>query len=176
MAIEVSVQNPRSVKALVLFAQSDLWQQGHTKTGRPFFAIPGSESGLYHMTDCQECSCQDFRRRGSVAAPCKHVMAVRLWMAAFKTGAVSPKRESAATCQDDRAVLLPAGAAYLAAQTAPVADVPAVSAPTAWHYCTNQCGELLAPEHAADFCNHCAAEREKPARKGYAALFPASDD
>jgi hypothetical protein len=42
--------------------------------------------------------------------------AVRLWMAAFATGAVAPKPRPAATAEDDRIALTPKGAAYLAEQ------------------------------------------------------------
>ena len=43
--------------------------------------------------------------------------AVRLWMAAFATGAVAPKPRPGATAEDDRiALLTPEGAAYLAEQ------------------------------------------------------------
>ena len=86
---------------------------GHTKDGRPFFAIPGSEAGLLHMTDQREGSCQDRQRSRNV---CKHMRAVRFWMAAFATGAVAPKPRPGATAEDDRIALTPAGAAYLAEQ------------------------------------------------------------
>ena len=72
-------------KALALFARCAAWQTGHTRDGRPFFAIPGSQPGLFHMADARECSCPDFQRAGNL---CKHVRAVRLWMAAFMTGAL----------------------------------------------------------------------------------------
>ncbi|MGE4055763.1 MAG: hypothetical protein AB7F99_13270, partial [Vicinamibacterales bacterium] len=44
---------------------------------------------------------------------CKHVRAVRLWMAAFRTGAVAPKPRPAATIEDERVALTPSGAAAL---------------------------------------------------------------
>lgn len=126
MTIEVSAQNPRSVKALLIFAASHLWQQGHTKDGRPFFGIPScSEPGLFHMVDQRECTCQDFKRRGGVDAPCKHVIAVRFWFAAFQTGAVAPKPRPAtpdvtddAGIGDDLVALTPDGAEYLIEQRA----------------------------------------------------------
>src|SRR6185436_15410601 len=86
------------------------------RDGRPFFAIPGSEAGLLHMTDQRDCSCQDRQRSGNV---CKHMRAVRLWMAAFATGAVAPKPRSGATAEDDRVALTTDGAAYLAEQCQP---------------------------------------------------------
>lgn len=114
VTIEVSSTDRRDGKALALFARCAEWQQGHTKEGRSFFAIPGSEAGLYHMADQNDCSCPDRRQRQSV---CKHMRAVRLWMAAFATGAVSPRREIGATPQDDRIALTPEGAAVLAGES-----------------------------------------------------------
>ena len=95
MTIELSSTDRRDGKALALFAAAQEWQTGHTKDGRPFFAIPGSESGLFHMTDQRDCSCQDRQRSRNV---CKHMRAVRLWMAAFATG----RRGSQATAQAPR--------------------------------------------------------------------------
>lgn len=116
MTITVSTADKRDGKALALFAKWDTWQQGHTKDGRSFWAIPGSQPNLFHMADCKECSCPDFQRYRNI---CKHVRACRLWMAAFRTGAVSLKREAVATA-DDVAVLTPEGAAYLAGLDSPV--------------------------------------------------------
>ena len=86
--------------------------------GRSFFAIPGSEHGLLHMTDQRDCSCQDRQRSRSV---CKHMRAVRLWMAAYLPGAVAPRpRPASAGVVDDAVIgdelvsLTPEGAAYLA--------------------------------------------------------------
>ena len=120
MTIEVSSTDKRDGKALTLFARSAEWQTGHTKDGRPFFAIPGSEAGLLHMTDQRDCSCQDRQRSRNV---CKHIRAVRLWMAAFATGAVAPKPRPGATAEDDRIALTPDAAAYLAEQSQPAEEV-----------------------------------------------------
>ena len=131
MTIELSTTDKRDGKALALFARCAEWQTGHTKDGRPFFAIPGSEAGLLHMADQRDCSCQDRQRSRNV---CKHMRAVRFWMAAFATGAVAPKPRPAtpsvlddAGIGDELAVLTPEGAAYLAKQREP-ADAPAPTA------------------------------------------------
>src|SRR4051812_33690174 len=113
VTIELSTTDRRDGKALALFARCDEWQTGHTKDGRSFFAIPGSERNLWHMADQRDCSCQDRQRSRNI---CKHMRAVRFWMAAFATGAVAPKPRPCATTEDDRIVLLPAGAALLAMQ------------------------------------------------------------
>jgi hypothetical protein len=112
VTIKVSTTEKRDGKALALFARHETWMRGHTKDGRSFFAIPGSEPDLFHMADHRDCSCPDRRYR---ALACSHMRAVRFWMAAYMTGAVSPKREAGATGQDDRVALTPKGAAYLAA-------------------------------------------------------------
>lgn len=89
MTIELSTTDQRDGRALALFARHADWQTGHTKDGRAFFAIPGSEAGLYHMVDQRDCSCPDRQQRQTV---CKHMRAVRLWFAAYRTGAVTLKR------------------------------------------------------------------------------------
>jgi hypothetical protein len=65
-----------------------------------------------------ECSCPDFQHARNV---CKHVRAVRLWMAAFQTWRSPPKRRLAtpgvvddAGIGDELVILTPEGAAYLA--------------------------------------------------------------
>jgi len=89
MTIQLSSTDQRDGKALALFAAWESWQTGHTHAGRPFFAIPGSEAGLFRMTDTRDCSCPDRRKRQTV---CKHMRACRLWMAAFAAGAVTLHR------------------------------------------------------------------------------------
>jgi len=118
VTIELSTTDKRDGKALALFARCAEWQTGHTKDGRPFFAIPGSEPGLLHLTDQRDCSCQDRQRSRNV---CKHMRAVRLWMAAYQTGAVVPKpRPATPDVVDDAGIggelviLTPDGAASLA--------------------------------------------------------------
>jgi len=124
VTITVDTNDRRDDKALALFAACDRWQTGHTHDGRSFFAIPGSESGLFHMADQRDCSCPDRRQRREV---CKHMRAVRFWMAAFKTGTVAPKRAAGANPQDDRVALTPKGAAALAGLSEPVAEHPFIS-------------------------------------------------
>lgn len=109
MTIEVSSTDPRNGKALALFARCEDWQTGHLKDGRSFFAIPGSEPGLFHMADARECTCPDFRHRGE---RCKHIRAVRLWLAAFKAGTVRPRGRTDSLAEQTIA-LTPAGAAAI---------------------------------------------------------------
>lgn len=127
MTIELSTTDKRDGRALALFARCAEWQTGHTKDGRSFFAIPGSEPGLFHMTDQRDCSCPDRQRSRNV---CKHMRAVRFWMAAFATGAVAPKPRPAtpaavddAGIGDDLVILTPDGAASLAEQREQAEDM-----------------------------------------------------
>lgn len=113
MTITVDTTDRRDGKALALFARCSEWHQGRTKDGRSFFAIPGSEHGLFHMTDTRDCSCADRQRSRNV---CKHMRAVRFWMAAYQTGAVAPKPRPDATIEDERIALTSVGAEYLASQ------------------------------------------------------------
>src|SRR3954447_2161175 len=140
MTIEVSSTDKRDGKALALFARCAEWQTGHTKDGRSFFAIPGSEPNLYHMVGCRDCSCPDRQRSRNV---CKHIRAVRFWMAAFKTGAVTMKsRPTTPTITDDTGtgddlvVLTPEGAAFLAEQ-----DEQTAPAPTTYERLYPACGQ-----------------------------------
>ena len=90
MTITVSTAEPRSLKALAVLETADRWQKGHTKSGRSFYAVPSStDPNGFHMTDCRECTCQDFIRRG---LDCKHILAVRLYVA--KLQVVQPKRRA----------------------------------------------------------------------------------
>ncbi len=159
-AITLSTTDKRDGKALALFARCAEWQQGKTKDGKPFFAIPSSEANAFHMTNTRECSCADFQKAGN---RCKHVRAVCLWMAAFMTGSVAPKPRTDATPLDERVALTPEGAAQIAGQ----ADA------SLWHHCETGCGELLAPEHTASLCNHCAAKQTPRSRATYSELFAA---
>jgi len=75
MTVTISPTDKRSVRALAVFATADRWTKGHTRDGRPFFAIPGSAGAIY-WTDTRACTCPDRRER---AVDCKHILAVRMW-------------------------------------------------------------------------------------------------
>ena len=88
MVFTVSTADPRSLKALAILETADCWQQGHTRGGRPFYAVPSqSAPNAYHMADCCACTCKDFERRQEA---CKHVLAVRLHVARLK-GRATPR-------------------------------------------------------------------------------------
>jgi hypothetical protein len=162
MTIEVSTTDHRDGKALALFARHQDWQRGYTKDGRSFFAIPGSHAGLFHMADQNDCSCPDRQQSRNV---CKHMRAVRLWFAAYKTGAVTPKsRPLTPTVADDAGIgdelviLTLTGAAFLAEQQ-------------------QNTGRPLASDDEIEFMFAVVAECDRAARESrLAKIFGADDD
>jgi hypothetical protein len=174
MTITVSTTDKRDGKALALFARHGEWQQGKTRDGRSFFAVPGSEPGLFHMADQNDCSCPDRQHARNV---CKHMRAVRLWMAAYQTGAVAPKPRPATPAVEDDAgvgdelvILTPEGARVLAplgpdesrpaahGQAAPMPQTPERRYEHLFPACAAGGGDL--PETRDGFCHRCASERE----------------
>ena len=87
MTVTISPGDPRSVRALAVLATADRWVKGHTRDGRPFFVVPGSNSRVY-WTDTRDCTCPDRREH---AVDCKHVLAVRMWALRHKATAPAPK-------------------------------------------------------------------------------------
>jgi len=76
MTVTIDPTDPRSVRALAVFATADRWVKGHRKSdNRPFFAIPGSAGAIYYA-DTRDCTCPDRRER---AVDCKHMLVVRMW-------------------------------------------------------------------------------------------------
>jgi predicted nucleic acid-binding Zn finger protein len=79
MVIQVSTSDPRSVKALAILEGADRWTRGHRKSdGRSCFVIPSATGAGTYWADVRECTCPDFTLRGIT---CKHITAVRLWVA-----------------------------------------------------------------------------------------------
>ena len=95
MTVTIDPRNPRTVRALAVLATADRWTKGHTKDGRPFFVIPGSNGHVY-WTDTRACTCPDHRERG---VACKHMLAVRMWTLEHAADAPAPsKGAERATC------------------------------------------------------------------------------
>jgi hypothetical protein len=111
------------------------------------------------MADQNDCSCADRQRRGSI---CKHMKACRLWMAAYKTGAVAPKPRPAtpaviddAGIGDDLVILTPEGSAYLADQPAD-AQPARPSYESLYPACAAGCGDLV--DRTGEACYRCLSE------------------
>ena len=108
MTVTISPDDPRSVRALAVLATADRWVKGHTKDGRAFFVIPGSNGRLY-WTDTRDCTCPDRRER---AVYCKHMLAVRMWALRHKAAPAPSKvagRATCAVCMQQLPVGVPAG-------------------------------------------------------------------
>ena len=101
MVVTVSPTDPRSVRALAVLRTADRCTKGHTKAGRPFFVVPGSNGHVY-WTDTRACTCPDHRERG---VACKHILAVRMWTLEHKADAPAPERAGCRVCTEP----LPAG-------------------------------------------------------------------
>ena len=112
MVVTVSSSDPRSLKALDILQTAEQWTKGHRKSdGASFFVIPSSTGSRLYWTNTRECTCPDAVQRG---VACKHILAVRLWMARYKgqqtKGAPSrkcatcgtrvPPESMYATCED----------------------------------------------------------------------------
>lgn len=85
----------RQASAVQVFQNSGRWHYAHRrKDGHPYFLIPGTPirhrdgqvSTPAYYVDLHSCTCGS-HMRGRVA--CKHILAVRLWHAAWKRGEVT---------------------------------------------------------------------------------------
>jgi hypothetical protein len=90
MAITISADDPRSIKALQIAAGASHWLKVRTADGEVAFGIPSQcarNAGRYYVVNAERCDCEDFKRIGlsrgrigenSYHGPCKHVRAVQL--------------------------------------------------------------------------------------------------
>ena len=79
---------------LAVLATAGRWVKGHTRDGRPFFVVPGSNGRVY-WTDTRDCTCPDRRER---AVDCKHLLAVRMWALQHKATGPAPTRAGCRVC------------------------------------------------------------------------------
>jgi hypothetical protein len=85
MTVTIDSTNPRSVAALGLMVRAGAWPRCRLKDGQKYYAVPSrSRPGLFHLADCQACTCEDHKHRG---AECAHILAVRLHVAQVKAKA-----------------------------------------------------------------------------------------
>jgi SWIM zinc finger len=79
MTITISSQEPRSIKAVEIAAGCGQWLRCRTRHGRKLYGVPSQTTpAVCYLVDCQGCTCQDFQRQQR--QPCKHVLAVRLYV------------------------------------------------------------------------------------------------
>jgi hypothetical protein len=90
MAIIISADDPRSIKAIEIAAGAGQWLKCHTADGAKAYGIPSQcKAGLYYLVTSQSCGCQDARRHSRQA--CKHVLSVRLFCELVKAQQAQPK-------------------------------------------------------------------------------------
>jgi hypothetical protein len=83
MTITLSSDDPRSSKALQIAAEDGQWLKCRKRDGTKKYGVPSqSQLHRYFLVDTRTCDCPDFQRRG---APCKHVLAVRTWVAQVRS-------------------------------------------------------------------------------------------
>lgn len=92
----IDLEDQRARKALVLAADAGQWLRVRTKTGEPLaFAVPSQRRpGVYYLATTTRCQCVDFQRRQQ---PCKHALAVALYVALRSSSQQSKRCPSAAT-------------------------------------------------------------------------------
>ena len=158
MTITIDKTDRRSTKALAVLATAAAWTNGHRKDdGRAFFVIPSQTGqGGPYWTDQRQSTCPDYQRRQE---PCKHILAVRLWLAQHR-----PMRPSS------RPVT------RMAPQVPEDSEggARAPMSPTSWRYCWRKCGALIPPE-ADPYCDACS-EKLDAGSATYGRLFAADED
>jgi hypothetical protein len=97
VSITINADDPRTIRAIELAAEADLWLKGRNRAGDDVYAVPSqSEQDRYYIVTRSSCDCPDFLRRTELqslklspesmqqASPsgeqsaCKHMLAVRL--------------------------------------------------------------------------------------------------
>jgi hypothetical protein len=76
VTVTINADDPRTIRAVELAAEADYWLKGRNRRGEDVYAIPSqSTDDRYYVVTESSCDCASFRNG---AAPCKHVLAVRL--------------------------------------------------------------------------------------------------
>src|SRR5215216_1449737 len=110
MTITIDSHNPRSVSALGIMVRAKGWAKVRTADGQRFYGVPSrSRPGLFHLADCQSCTCEDHTNRG---VECSHILAVRLHVAQIKAKAALRTRRQPRQASPDQVA---AGSAAYAA-------------------------------------------------------------
>jgi len=86
MPVTIGASDARSIKALSIAAGASGWLKVWARDGRTkFYGVPsGRHPGVFHLVNCEQCSCFDARRHPGEA--CKHVLAVRLHCELVRAG------------------------------------------------------------------------------------------
>jgi len=88
VAITISAEDPRSIKAISIAATSSQWLRIRSSDGEVGWGIPSQcQPGRWYLVTAEQCDCPDSRRYGltyarsgqqGLHAACKHQLAVRL--------------------------------------------------------------------------------------------------
>jgi hypothetical protein len=89
VSITINADDPRTIRAIELAAEADLWLKGRNRAGEDVYAVPSqTERDRYYIVTRSSCDCPDFRRTDPQSMQpggptveqraCKHVLAVRL--------------------------------------------------------------------------------------------------
>jgi hypothetical protein len=79
--VTISADDPRTIRAVEIAAEADLWLTGHDRAGQEIYGVPSqSDPRRYYIVTRSSCDCPDFRRRDDIGkdGACKHILAVRL--------------------------------------------------------------------------------------------------
>ena len=92
-------QARRADKAAAILEGASQWGRGRLADGTRIYLVPScSRPGVYYATDTERCGCPDDKRRAAIdplAAPCKHALAARWYVArllGFEVNAQPPRR------------------------------------------------------------------------------------
>ena len=100
MSITINAEDPRSIRAIELAAEANLWLSGHNARGEDVYGVPSqSEPGRYYIVTATSCDCPDFHNNAAWATldagderhACKHILAVRLHIELVKAQRLQPR-------------------------------------------------------------------------------------
>jgi SWIM zinc finger len=93
VGITISADDPRSIRAIELAADAAHWRRWRTPEGLEAFGIPSqSRRDRSYVVTATTCNCADFLRavESGEPRPCKHVLAVRLYLELVRAQQHSP--------------------------------------------------------------------------------------
>jgi hypothetical protein len=108
MAITISADDPRTIRAIEIAAEADQWLRWRTADGHQAYGVPSqTRADQYYIVTLSTCDCPDFRRNALRDAPeshvsdddelyaCKHILAVRLHDELVRAQEHEPARSAA---------------------------------------------------------------------------------
>jgi hypothetical protein len=72
----ISADDPKSIRAVELAAEADLWLTGRNRAGEDVYGVPSqADPSHYYIVTSASCDCPDYAHTSTA---CKHMLAVRL--------------------------------------------------------------------------------------------------